>query len=528
MLVRGLFNDARALLSSRSDSPDDPDSAIQRLALESAVLTRLQLFPEASRRLAEAENLCKNGFHASCGNVLRARGVLAVNLQLVGSARQFFLQCLAFAQRDGDRYLEATALLNLGVVALQSDLYDEAADWSRAADQIAVGIGAEYLAEITEGNLGWSDYRLGDHDQALTRFLDAEKRASTLGSLRDQLKWLENIGFVYQADGGHDRAEPVYHRALELAKRIDSKSDIVITLEDLAYAAIDSRRLNEASAYLDQAGPLVQASERHGDEIWVELARGRIAAVRGQSKQAKTLFRAVQQDPESQTSLKLEAGHQLALVEESVGHSADADKTYKSTLVTFEQARDQLKKEDSRLPFLTNATSIYDDYVHFLVQQGRPLEALALADRSRARTLEEGLGFGTGKSSIKTAAFDPRGVASKTQSTLLFYWLGEKQSYLWAVTPAKVAWFTLPPRQQIATRVESYRKALLDLRDPLVSSNLDGQVLYQMLVAPAAAAIRPNKPVIVLDEGILSKLNFETLLAPGPERSHQDTGELKR
>ena len=303
MLVRGLSNDAQALLRSRLESPLDPDIAIQRLALESAVLTRLEHFPEAGRRLAEAENLCKNGFHASCGNVLRARGVLAVNLQQIGSARQFFLQSLAFAQRDRDRYLEATAFLNLGVVALQSDLYDEAADWSRAADHVAIGMGAEYLAEITEGNLGWSDYRLGDHDQALTLFLDAESRASALGSLRDQLKWLENIGFVYQTDGNHDRAVPVYRAALELAQRIDSKSDMVTTLENLAFAAIESRRLDEASLYLDQAEPLVRASANHLDELWVELARGLLAAQPGQIDRAETLFRAVQRDPESQTSL---------------------------------------------------------------------------------------------------------------------------------------------------------------------------------------------------------------------------------
>jgi CHAT domain-containing protein len=515
MLWRGLSDGTMNILS-QLPAPSQRDNLVKALALEGAVLTRRQLFPDADRKLKEAEDLCSRRALPSCGEVIRARGVFALNRGEPLAAREWFLKSLSFSRLHDDPILETTALVNLAAVALQTDHYDEAADWSKAANRLALGLGAEYFAEAAAGNLGWAYFQLGDRDNALVLFLDAEKHAVELGDLRFEIRWLENIGYVYLSDGEAERATPVYSQALDLAKRIDSKSDIVTILENLAFATIETRQIDEASSYLDQTDPLIRASASHRDELWVELARGLVAAQRGQGKQSETLLRAVQQDPESQTSLRLEAGHQLALLEESQRRATDAEKSYKSTLATFEQARDQLKKEDSRLPFLANATAIYDDYVHFLVQQGRPLEALALADQSRARTLEEGLGFGAGKASLKTAAFDPRSVAAKTQSTLLFYWLGEKQSYLWAVTPTKVTLFNLPPRQQIAARVESYHKALLDLRDPLVSSNPDGQALYQMLVSPAATMIRPNKPVIVLDEGVLSRLNFETLLAPGP------------
>jgi len=63
-------------------------------------------------------------------------------------------------------------------------------------------------------------------------------------------------------------------------------------------------------------------------------------------------------------------------------------------------------------------------------------------------------------------------------------------------------------------RVERYRKALLDVEDPLQTRNEDGQALYQLLVAPAAKLIRRNNPVMILADGALSKLNFETLLVP--------------
>jgi CHAT domain-containing protein len=64
---------------------------------------------------------------------------------------------------------------------------------------------------------------------------------------------------------------------------------------------------------------------------------------------------------------------------------------------------------------------------------------------------------------------------------------------------------------------------LLDLRDPIEASNADGQALYKMLIAPAAGVLRPETQVIILADGILSQLNFETLLAPGPSSDVQSS-----
>src|ERR1019366_10449876 len=50
----------------------------------------------------------------------------------------------------------------------------------------------------------------------------------------------------------------------------------------------------------------------------------------------------------------------------------------------------------------------------------------------------------------------------------------------------------------------------------LEARNDDGQALYRLLVAPAAKLIRRNAPVMILADGALSQLSFETLLVPGP------------
>jgi CHAT domain-containing protein len=514
ILRRGAPSEAFRILSSIPDSTS-MDDFIMKLALESTILSRLDEPSQAKQRLKQAEDLCRTGDYNACGSVLRARGVHSVDEGQFAAGKKLLLESLSFARAHHDSYLETTTLVNLGWTALQEDHFDEAVDWSKTAYQEAQNFGAEDVALVASGNIGWAYLELGDHDQALKLLMDAESRAKRLDDSHSRLRWLENIGNVFEAEGDSAQATAVYRQALELAKRNNNKDDVTIALEYLAFASVDAGRLAEADAYLDQLSPLIQAESDHGDQLWAELARGRIAALRRQDLQARPLLRDVWQDPVSEISIKLEAGRQLARLDEDQERAADADKDYKSTLATFEQARSELKKEDFRLPFLANATAIYDDYIHFLVAQGKSLEALAVADQSRARTLEDGLGIGAGTTSVRKTAFDPRAIAAQMQSTLLFYWVGEKQSYLWAVTPAKVTLFTLPARKEIESRVENYRKALLNLRDPLETANADGQALYQMLVAPAASILQPNKPAILLDEGVLSKLNFETLLAPG-------------
>jgi CHAT domain-containing protein len=247
----------------------------------------------------------------------------------------------------------------------------------------------------------------------------------------------------------------------------------------------------------------------------VLLTKGMLAAARRQDQQAESLLRAVQEDPKNPTTTRLGAGEQRARLFELEGKTLAAEQMYKATLSTFEAARAELKSEESTLPFVANAARIYDDYIHMLVEQGRSDEALAVADQSRARTLAQSLGVTTGKASVRQMKFDPRQIAHKAGATLLFYWLGQKQSYLWTVTPAKVAFFPLPAQAEIVARVDRYRKAVLSFEDPVRTSNEDGHALYSLLVAPASKLIRPDAPVMILADGELSQLNFETLLVPG-------------
>jgi CHAT domain-containing protein len=514
MLYRGMYDGALSVLGAYRDS-ESQEGTLQKLAIEVFALIHQEQLPVASQKLAQAEAICSTADFKTCGEVLSARAILELKYGQFARARQSFLKILSFAGSHQDTWLKANTTLNLGYIALQVDHYDEAVDWSRSAYQSAITLGYENIAQGAAGNLGWAYYQLGDDERALEQFVQAEKSAERLGNIRYELKWLSTAGYVYRDTLDLPRATESYRQALYLARQIDSKEDIVNALEDLAQLSVLNGRLEDASAYIGQVTPMESAG---GSRLSANLllTEGMLAAARRQDSKAQSDFRAIQDDSASPVTIRLSAGYELAKLSELQGNSKAAEEMYKATLAAYESARATLKNEETKLPFGANATRIYDSYIHLLMEQGRTETALATADQSRARTLEQGLEVATGASFSGSATLNPGEIAQKANANILFYWLGERQSYLWTITPAGIAAFTLPARQQIAARVESYRKAILDLRDPLETGNADGQSLYKLLVAPAARLLRPAAPVIILADGELSQLNFETLLVPGP------------
>jgi CHAT domain-containing protein len=99
---------------------------------------------------------------------------------------------------------------------------------------------------------------------------------------------------------------------------------------------------------------------------------------------------------------------------------------------------------------------------------------------------------------------------------LLFYWMGDEQSYLWVVTAEKIQCVPLPKKSEIDPLLQKYRKAILEGQDVLTSQDGSGKELFAKLVAPAREWIPKNSRVVVLPGEGLYGLNFETLIVPDP------------
>jgi tetratricopeptide (TPR) repeat protein len=507
------------------------------------------LFQEADQAMAEAEHLCAISDYSPCAEVASARGVLAMERGDFAQGQHIFERALTLVRAGRDRFLEANALLDLNWAALQQEQFDEAVDRSDAASRLADAIDAGYVAQMALGNHGWAYYRLGDSEKALGLFLEAKKRASQIGAAADEVKWLTTAGYVYLDAGNYTLAEQSYLQALNLAHQIDSTEDVINALMSLALVSERTGKLKEARDYADRTIAMAPPEGNRLDVLYPMLVKGHVAAHLHDTAEAEKIFREIEQDKKSHVFLKWEAEHSLAQLYEDQNQLEVADREYRAALSTFETARSSLQHEESELPFPANASRIYDDYIHFLVARGKTAQALQVAEYSRARTLAEGLKLLRKGTSFAPEPLNAQEISRRAKGALLFYWLGEKQSYLWAITPQKTSLFPLPPGAEIEAAVKRYREALGGPQDVLDSANQDGRWLYRTLVAPAQALLgdcsaavpaavvgvarRPQRArpgcdsrqdagatsakVFVIPDGSLNNLNFETLLVSEPK-----------
>ncbi len=520
-----MYEDVLHLLASQPGPPNEPALNVPMLALETIANARLQRFPEAEAKLKEAEQICTNRADPSCGEVIQARGLMFNEQGHLVQAREVFELSLSFARAHGDRFLESTSLLNLGAVSLKQEHFDEAIELSEASYRVSSAIGAGDVALVAQGNVGWAYYKLGDSEKSLEVFQAAEQKATQLGDIFDEENELTNIGYIYMDSRKFDLATQSFRRALALAEGIQAKQDIYNALRVLARLALQTDDLANAGHYAEQALAIARESGNHADELYPALVQGQVAARRSDTAQAERIFREVEQDKSCPVFLKWEAQRSLARLYEDENRPEAADREYRAALATFEAARDTVRHEDSQLSFLTNASRIYDDYVHFLVARGKTNDALRWADDSRARTLAEGLGLLAKGPSTEPPPLNAQQIARRTEGTVLFYWLGEKQSYLWAITPQKTSLFTLPPGSEIDVAVQRYRKSIGGPLDVLESANQDGRWLYRTLIAPAQALLKTDPKVFVIPDGSLNNLNFETLLVSEPNPSEVKVSE---
>ena len=515
MVWRGLNTDILRLFAEDQIPWPLPDEHVERLTLEARALTGLHRFPEAEQQLKLADGLCAETC-PSYGALLRAHAKFLLEKGQMDGATQALLASQRLARANGDAMLESTALLTLGYIASQQERHDEALEHYRAAYRTAASLNAKDIEQRAVGNEGWEEYSLGNSEKALELFAQAKKQAVALGDIGTEIDWLTAAAAVYRTTGQLDLSEKTDLEAIKLASRIDRKQNIINASMDLAQVYVDMGRPDEADKYAKQALAMEMETGSQLDLQDVHLIEGQAAMLRSDWPRAEAMLHEVSAAADSQPSMRWTAQRALANIREAQGDASGADQAYRSALALVEGARSDLKQEESRLTFLAKAAHIYDDYIHFLVTEGKTQEALEAADWSRARTLQQGLGLIASGASTAPPKFNAVDISRKSNSTLLFYWLGKRQSYLWAAGGGKLVLVPLPKATEITPMIDRYRQALLDLKDPLQDGNKDGRALYQMLVAPAANLIAPNGRVVILADGPMSQMNFETLVAESP------------
>jgi tetratricopeptide (TPR) repeat protein len=177
------------------------------------------------------------------------------------AAREAYEKAASLAIEDATLRLQA--LKGLGQVAYRAGDLDGAERTYRLARTLA----ADELAEADiDHQLAKISYRRHDLDNARDLLGRVRAVRSRAGRLRDLAKTVHELGRIEHAAGDLAAARRSYEEALDLERQANDPATEQATLFQLGRLALDDRRIDDASRFLDESRRL---STELNDEIWI-------------------------------------------------------------------------------------------------------------------------------------------------------------------------------------------------------------------------------------------------------------------
>jgi CHAT domain-containing protein/Tfp pilus assembly protein PilF len=509
-------NEALALLKGELPAPlSSTDIAVRKDMYEGIAYRYLEQFDQALVKLTEAEKLAPSIRPQLLCQILIAKAGVFFSQEKYDLAEENYNRGIALARQYGMPDQEASAKAALAIISQKRERLDEAIDRNQKALERARSLKMSALEATILGNLGWAYFVLGDYENALQFYKQGAELSERIGLKGYAGFWYTGVANSYFRLRQYAEAEELAKRTLEHAKTLGDAETEVLCLNSLVDVGLRTGRLDDADKYNQEALQLEEKGLDHFGVRQSTFVSAQIETRKEHFAEAAKLLARLGQDPNLETAIRWQLHLGLAELYDTESKPALAEKEFRQSIDSIQAARNSIDLVDFRLSYLSSAIEFYDEYVGFLMRRNRPIDALRVAELSRARMLLEGLSQGQKTAPQVIPVVQPQRVAERLHATLLFYWVGNEHSYLWAITPAKTECFPLPKAADLEALVKSYSRGVRDLRDAQGAGSADGQKLFAMLIEPARNVLPKDGRIILLLDPMLSALNFETLIVPG-------------
>lgn len=486
-----------AELLARTPRSGDPEATVRRYMAQGYLLAiKKEKSAAAAAEYRKAAVLAARVWPALRAEVAVRRATPSFYDNDYQEIERYCHEAMRLADPKRQPFVYANALGMLATASFQRRDYQQAIERTEPALRFARSIGANSSESKMVGNLGWSYMQLGDVENARAAFSDALVETEAQGDALSQSTWLANIANVYVTEQRLPEALPYAQRAVEIARRVDEPKRLFSTLVNLAEVEIELGRWQDAKTHNEQA-----LAMRTRDRSYALLNAARIEAGSRPDAALEQLAAIARSD---NLTLRWHSQFFMASLLQDLHRIDEAKRAYEAALNTADEARVENRPEEAYLfAFESLLIRFYDRYIELLLDAGSPREALRVAERSRARTLREGIGLEA------SSGESPEALARAQDSTILLYWLGEHRSLLWVVTPAGVFVERLQPAAAIEQEIDAYRREILAKSTGLQSAH--ASKLFEMLVRPALGH-SPAERFIVIPDGSLSQVGLEALV----------------
>lgn len=488
--------------------------AARRKALQGSLLTGKGKFEDAHRCLAEAETLALNGAPTVETEVLLNKGTLAIDENDLEAGKRFLLRGLALARDNHQSWIEISITGSLGLIEGRQEHYGAAIEWFNQSLAAAKSIDARQPQATTLSNLAWLDSEIGDFDAAIPALNEAENLTENSG-LKEIIQ--NNIGEIYRRREKYGQAWDAFSKARDLAANNAGYTDgLFDCLSGLAWVALAQGKLTNAEALQQEAQKALSQSKSPNPRLATNLLllHADLLRASGHPDQSeKLLLNLLKQ--KILPSDRWQAEFELASVYVDERQNGLAQRQFEKVLGTLDLARGSLSDMGQKLAFSTRESSFYKSYVEFLVSTGKQFDAFRVADRIRARSLNEQSKKLAKEETSQLPLPALQSALRRRKQVLLSYWLSPKRSFVWLVSGSHFQMFELPAAGSLEPKIKTYLDEMVGGKGIHDAAGHDGAELYKLLITPLEKFIPANADLVIVPDGMLATLNFETLVVPG-------------
>jgi CHAT domain-containing protein/Flp pilus assembly protein TadD len=424
--------------------------------------------------------------------------------------------------------LEAIALNTQAAASLRLAAYDDAV----AAYQDALArqreLGDRQGQWSSLDGLGVAYDNLGQHDTARTWHREALAVAALLSNETWKATTLHNLGVTYAGERDFVRARAQYGQALDLRRTLGDRQGQAYTLRDLGMSHLREGDPARARPYLEAASAIAETVHDAMLHAVIENALAEICERSGSLEEAVRRYEQARNEAErigyAEVAWRAERG--LGSVSAARERWPEADNHYACAVETVELIRKNVRSREARMAFLQGRMAAYEEAVALQHRwherapaEGHDWRALQYAEKAKARTFLDLLADAQMEppDGARPPLVEAEGLGSTLgrNERLVEFMIGDEISYAWLLGGGAVHMAILPARAVLERKVERYR-ALIG-RPPTRAEAVPealrlGRDLYSTLLGPFAAELSGATRVVVVPDGVLHYVPFETLV----------------
>ena len=471
-------------------------------------------------------------------------------------AVEHYQQALTINRKLGIESEIAIDLNNIGYTYTSLGQYDKAIEYLQQALEINRKLGIESGIAIGLGNIGLTYKSWGQYNKAIEFHQQALEIDRKLGREDGIAIGLNNIGAVYKSWGQYNKAVEHFQQALTISRKLGREDGVAMGLNNIGDTYTSLGQYNKAIEFHQQA---LEINRKLGIENGIAASLSNIGVVYDAWGQHDKSLEYYQQALEINRKLGAEARVVSNLG--NIGGVFYIQKQFSSAIIQLlktMELKEKLRETatgNARRDYLASQIGTYRLLVASYLSNNEPANAFGVMEQSRSRLLAERLGRGDSEISVASikSVQDEMGDASAILSYANSNW---SKISLVVVARSSIHGQQIPAEEALGAILQKHEAAILTMlgnqREIKVVNKDSGQhlpradkkstlkktinfyrklltnpspendetlrevamALYDLLVKPIEPQLKGKKEIIIIPDGVLGFLPFETLIAP--------------